>query len=209
MRPGVHPALLRFVTDCADQAVILPMVAAVAVVLLAQRRWHVAITWLLAVSGVLGTLLLLKTAGYACGWLLPALGPGRLDLHSPSGHVASGAVVCSGIVMLQARRPWSDAALAGLAVALAAAVVIGTTRVLLGAHSLAEVIIAAAIGGVGAVAFGWVGGRRLVGKSGLPVAAAAAVVLMAFHGRHLPAESIIQSAAAETLRQWITACRPN
>ena len=185
------------------------MVAAVAVVLLAQRRWHVAFTWLLAISGVLGTVLLLKTAGYACGWLLPALGPGQLDLHSPSGHVASGAVVCSGIVMLQARRPGSDAALAALAVALAAAVIIGATRVLLGAHSLAEVIIGAGIGGIGAAAFGWLGGRRLAGKSGLPAAAAAAVVLVALHGHHLPAESVIQSAAAETLRQWVTACRPN
>lgn len=185
------------------------MVAAVAVVLLAQRRWRVALAWLLAILGVLGTLLLLKTAGYACGWLLPALGPDQLDLHSPSGHVASGAVVCSGIVMLQARRPWSDAALAALAVALAAAAVIGATRVLLGAHSLAEVIIAAGIGGVGAAAFGWLGGRRLAGKSGLPVAAAAVVVLVAFHGRHLPAEAVIQSAAADILRQWVTACRPN
>ena len=110
--------------------------------------------------------------------------------------------------MLQARRPWSHAALAALAVALAAAVIIGTTRVLLGAHSLAEVVVAAAIGGIGAAAFGWVGSRRLVGKSGVPAAAAAAVVLMAFHGHHLPAESIIQSAAADILRQWIAACRP-
>ncbi len=185
------------------------MVAAVAVVLLAQRRWQVAVTWLLAISGVLGTLLLLKTVGYACGWLLPALGPGRLDLHSPSGHVASGAVVCSGIVMLQGRRPWHDAALAALAVALAAAVIIGATRVLLGAHSLAEVVVATGIGGIGAAAFGWAGGRRLVGKSGLPAAAAAAMVLVAFHGRHLPAEAVIQSAAADLLRHWITACRPN
>lgn len=209
IRAAVYFAALTFVIDCADQAVILPMAAAVAVVLMSQRRWHVAAAWLLAVPGVLGTLLLLKIAGYACGWLFPALGPDQFALHSPSGHVGSGAVVCSGIITLQARRLWSNAAAAALIAALAAAAVIGATRVQLGAHSVSEVVVAAGIGGGGAVAFAWLGGRHLVERSGLPAAAAAVVVLILFHGRHLPAEAVIQSAAADTLRQWIAACQPN
>ena len=207
--PDVPPAALTFVTDFADQAVILPEVAVVFLILLAQRRWRVAGAWMLAVPGVLGTLLLLKIAGYACGWLLPALDLDRLALRSPSGHVASAAVVCSGIVVLQAGRLRMGAISAALSAALAVAGVIGTTRVLLGAHSVSEVIVAAGIGGAGSMAFAWLSGRHLLEKSGLPIAAAAAAVLVLFHGCHLPAETVIQSAAAETLRQWVPACQPD
>ena len=198
-----------FVTDFADQAVILPVVAVVFLILLAQRRWRVAGAWMLAVPGVLGTLLLLKIAGYACGWLLPALDPDRLALRSPSGHVASAAVVCSGVVALQAGRLRMGAISAAASAALAVAAVIGATRVLLGAHSISEVVVAAGVGGAGAVAFARLSGRHLLEKSGLPIAVAAAAVLILFHGSHLPAEAVIQSAAADTLRQWVPACRPN
>lgn len=202
-------AALTFVTDFADQAVILPLVAAVALVLSAQRRWHVAAAWLLAIPGVLAVLLMLKIAGYACGWLFPALGPDQLALRSPSGHVASAAVVFSGIVTLQAGRLRLNAVPAALAVALVTAAVIGATRVQLGAHSVSEVVVAAGVGGAGAMAFAWLSGRSLLGRSGTPIAAAVMVVLILFHGRHLPAEVIIQSAAADALRQWVTACQPN
>ncbi|HEY0203902.1 MAG TPA: phosphatase PAP2 family protein [Acetobacteraceae bacterium] len=205
----MHFAALMFVTDFADQAVILPVVAVVFLILLAQRRWQVASAWMLAIPGVLGTLLVLKVACYACGWLLPALGLDQLALRSPSGHVASAAVVSSGVVALQAGRMRVGAIPAALTAALAAAVVIGVTRVLLGAHSMAEVVVAAAIGGAGAVAFARLSGRHLKEKSGLPIAMAAAIMLVVFHGSHLPAEAVIQSAAAATLRQWVPACQPD
>ncbi len=200
---------LTFVTDFADQAVILPEAAVVLLILLAQRRWRVAGAWMLAVPGVLGTLLVLKIICYACGWLLPAFDLDQLALRSPSGHVASAAVVSSGVVALQAGRLRVGAVSAALAAALAVAAVIGATRVLLGAHSMFEVAVAAVVGGAGAVAFALLSGRHLQEKSGLPVAAAAAIVLVIFHGSHLPAEAVIQSAAAATLRQWVPACQPD
>ena len=195
-----------FVTDFGDQAVVLPVTAIVFLILLAQRRWRVAGAWLLAIPGVLGTLLVLKIACFACGWLLPTLDLGQLALHSPSGHVASAAVVSSGVVALQAGRLRIGPMPAALAAALAVAAVIGATRLLLGAHSMTEVIVAAIIGGAGAVAFARLSGRHLQEKSGLPIAAAAAIVLVIFHGSHLPAEAVIQSAAAATLRQWVPTC---
>jgi len=202
-------AALTFVTDFADQAVILPVVAVVFLVLLAQRRWRVAGAWMLAVPGVLGTLLVLKIVCFACGWLLPALDLDQLALRSPSGHVGSATVVSSGVFALQARRLRVGTIPAALPAALAAAVIIGVTRVLLGAHSISEVVVAAFVGGAGAVAFARLSGQRLLEKSGLPIAAAVAFMLVIFHGSHLPAEAIIQSAAATTLRQWIPACQPN
>ncbi len=200
---------LTFVTDFGDQAVILPLAVVVFLILLAQRRWRVAGAWMLVIPGVLGTLLVLKIACYACGWLLPALDLGQLALRSPSGHVASAAVVSSGIIALQAGRLRVWPISAALAVALAVAVIIGATRLLLGAHSMSEVVVAAIIGGAGAVAFARLSGRHLQEKSGLPIAAAAAIVLVIFHGSHLPAEAVIQSAAAATVRQWVPACQPD
>ena len=200
---------LTFVTDFGDQAVILPLAVVVFLILLAQRRWRVAGAWMLVIPGVLGTLLVLKIACYACGWLLPALDLGQLALRSPSGHVASAAVVSSGIIALQAGRLRVWPISAALAVALAVAVIIGATRLLLGAHSMSEVVVAAIIGGAGAVAFARLSGRHLQEKSGLPIAAAAVIVLVIFHGSHLPAEAVIQSAAAATVRQWVPACQPD
>ena len=202
-------AVLMFVTDFADQAVILPVTAVVFLILLAQRRWRVAGAWMLAVPGVLGTLLVFKIACYACGWLLPAFDLDHFALRSPSGHVASAAVVGSGVVALQAGRLRVGALPVALVAALAVAAVIGATRILLSAHSVTEVIVAATIGAVGAVAFARLSGRHLQEKSGLPIAAAAAIVLAIFHGSHLPAEAVIQSAAATTLRQWVPACQPD
>lgn len=68
---------LTFLTDFADQAVILPLAVVVTLVLWAQRRWRVAAAWLAAIFGVLGVVLILKVVCYACGWLLPILGPNR------------------------------------------------------------------------------------------------------------------------------------
>ncbi len=206
---AVHLAALTFVTDFADQAVILPVVAVVFLTLLAQRRWRVAGAWMLAIPGVLATLLVLKIAFYACGWLLPVFDLNQLALRSPSGHVASATVVSSGVFALQARRLRLGTISAALFAALAVAVIIGVTRVLLGAHSISEVVVAAFVGGAGAVAFARLSGQRLLEKSGLPIAAAAAFMLVIFHGSHLPAEAVIQNAAAATLRQWIPACEPN
>lgn len=228
---------LTFLTDFGDQAVILPLVLAVLLVLWAQRRWRVAAAWLLAIPGVLGTILVLKVACYACGWLLPFIGLHGLNLRSPSGHAASAAVAYGGIAALVAAH-WrlagsrraapaptalatapgaapatplagmSAPVLAALVTALGVAALVGVTRVELGAHSRSEVLLAAAVGVAGAVAFTWLAGRRIAERSGLPAAAAALLVVAVFHGRHLPAEAVIQKAASDMVRSIVTACQP-
>jgi len=200
---------LAFLTDFADQAVILPVLLTVSLVLSLQRRWRVFAAWLTAIPGVLGVLLVLKIIFYACGWLLPAFGPDRWALKSPSGHTASAAVTYGAIVALTAARTKPAAISPVLTTFLAAvflALVVGATRVQLGAHSLSEVVVAAGIGTLGALAFVVIAGRHVTERSGAPVIAGALLTLLLFHGYHLPVEGTLQRNAAQMLRHWITTC---
>jgi hypothetical protein len=83
---------MRFVTDFADQAVVLPVVAAIGIVLLAQGWRRGAAAWVGATAGTFGIMLLLKLVFIACP---------MSDLRTPSGHVAgrrwwpAGSLHCS------------------------------------------------------------------------------------------------------------------
>ena len=151
---------MNFITDFADQAVLLPLVATVTLVLLLQRRWRLAGAWATAIVCVLGTLLVLKLATFACGWRVPLLGPGGIDLRSPSGHTGAAAVTFGGLAGLAAARSRFGVRMAVVIAAAAAGLVIGITRVLLGAHSVAEVVLAFGIGMAGAGLFAWLAGRE-------------------------------------------------
>lgn len=199
---------LIFLTDFADQAVILPLLAVTAVILLLQRRWHLAFAWSLAIAAVLGTLLVLKVACSACGWLVPAFGPTELDLHSPSGHAAASAVTYGALVALLAGvRPGLPSRALALTTALAVAILIGLTRLQLGAHSLAEVLLGASVGIAGAAAFVYFAGADPAGSRNRSVLFGAVLVVTVFHGHHLPAEAVIQDTAGDMLRRWIVSCQ--
>ncbi|MBW4089606.1 MAG: phosphatase PAP2 family protein [Proteobacteria bacterium] len=183
---------MTFVTDFADQAVVLPLVLVLAAVLAAQGWRRGAAAWLLATGGTLAVMLVLKLFAIACG---PPL------LRSPSGHTAAAALVCGGLAVL--------AGLGATAVGLAAAggaIVIGLTRIALGMHSWAEAVLGGAVGVAGALVLARVAGPR---PAGLPlrwVVVGAVVVVALLHGLRLPAEAHIRVASFDTAR-WIGLCR--
>ncbi|HEY1931927.1 MAG TPA: phosphatase PAP2 family protein [Acetobacteraceae bacterium] len=175
---------MLFITNFADQAVLLPLVLAVAVALAVQGWARGALVWLAVVGATFGVILVLKLVCLACAPL-----DGLLALHSPSGHVAAATVVSGGLAALLTRRR-----LAILPVAVLAAVVIGVSRLVLGMHSLPEVAVGAAVGLAGAAA--------LIGLAGPPptlkpgkLAAVVLLVAVLFHGLHLPAEAAIRHTA--------------
>ena len=177
------PVSLNFVTDLGDQAVILPLVLAIGLVVLMAGWWRGAAAWFAVVPATLGVVLISKLSTMACQNLMPPVG-----LLSPSGHTASAAVVYGGVLALVlggARfRP-----LVPLACGLAVAVVVGFTRVALDVHTLADVIAGGAIGTLGAVALAWLAGPRPALRRGwIGVAAAMLAVVVVFHGRHVYAE---------------------
>lgn len=186
---------MRYLTDFADQAVILPVVLAVAIALAAQGWRRGALTWLIVVGATFFATLIFKLMFLACS---PLFGP--MDVHSPSGHVAAATVVSGGLAAMFTRRRHSI-----LPAALLAAIVIGISRLVLGMHSLPEVIIGAAVGLAGAAALMRFGGQppRL---NVAPLVAVVLVVAMLFHGLHLPAEAAIRHTAFRAA-QFIPACR--
>lgn len=136
---------MQFVTDFADQALLLPLAALIAIFLAASGARRTAVIWCLAVGGVFGTVLVLKLAVIACGF-------GRgFGLMSPSGHTAAAAVVYGGLAALLLRRRLPYAAALALGAVLPAAV-IGATRLALLVHTPADVVAGGAIGLVGAAA---------------------------------------------------------
>lgn len=186
---------VSYLTDFADQAVILPLVLAVAIVLAAQGWRNGALTWLLVVVGTFAATVTFKLVFLSCS---PVFGP--LDIHSPSGHVAAAAVVTGGLGAMLTHRRTSI-----LPAAMLAAIVIGVSRLVLGTHTLPEVLFGALIGLAGASAllrFTTPPPRlRLT-----PLLLVILVVATIFHGLHLPAEAAIRHTALR-VTDFIPACR--
>lgn len=178
---------MSFLTDFADQAVVLPLVVAVAVVLALQGWRRGAVAWLGAIGATFSIVLVLKLVFLGCA---PVFGPA--ELQSPSGHAAAAAVLCGGVVAIRGGRRRTI-----LIVAVLTAIVIGLTRVELRLHSWPEAALGAAIGLAGALVM-----ARLAGPPAAlrlrPMVLTAAVVMALFHGRHMDAEFAIQQAAAGT-----------
>ena len=195
LTPLVYTDPVSYLTDFADQAVILPLVFAVAIAVAAQGWRRGALTWLTVVAGTFAATLALKLVFLSCS---PVFGP--LDVHSPSGHVAAATVVTGGLVALFTRRRTSILPAAALAAA-----VIGMSRLVLGMHTLPEVVAGALIGLVGVAVL-----LRVASPPPrlrfAPLIAVIVVVAVLFHGLHMPAEAAIRHTAFR-MTQFIPACR--
>lgn len=175
---------MTFITDFADQAVVLPTALLVAVVLAMQGWRRGAVAWVLAVGGTLGLMLALKLA---CDWFMP--GPA---LRSPSGHAAAAGALYGGLTALLTVRA---SPLRTAAIALAWVVLIAVTRLALGAHTVPEVVVGGLVGVAGAAGLRLAAGVRPPGLARAPLVLAAALVALAFHGHHVKLERSIHGVA--------------
>jgi membrane-associated phospholipid phosphatase len=131
-------SIIKFISDFGDLALLLPIAAAIQVWLLrAPEGRRSAAIWAISLLFCCGATALLKIYFSACPYG---------GINSPSGHAALSVFVYGGlgaIVGTRARRSLKfvlAAAGVGLVVAILA------TRVILGAHSIAEVLIGSAVG---------------------------------------------------------------
>lgn len=185
------------VTDIVDQAVILPLVAMIALMLALQGWRRGAIAWLAATAGTFGLVLILKLILIGCGDAMQISW-----LRSPSGHTASAALISGGLV---ARFIFS--APLTLMVATVAAIVMGYTRVALDFHSFWETVTGGVIGIAGAVALARLAGPPPPARI-RPLIVVVALVILAFHGRRLPAEMTIQQTSP-LIRVLLPWCEPS
>jgi membrane-associated phospholipid phosphatase len=172
---------VSFLTDFADQAVLLPVVLAIGLTLLFQGWRRGAAVWAATIVATFATMLVLKLLFIPCG---------MEDLHTPSGHVAAATVVTGGLAAMLRRRRGIV-----MPAALLAALVIGVSRLVLGMHTWPEVVMGAVVGLAGAVVLERLAGPpppELEARKVLMVAVSVAVL---FHGLHLPAEAEIRGTA--------------
>lgn len=177
--------LASFLTDFADQAVLLPLAVVVAIALYAAGWRRGALAWAGGVIVVLGVMLVLKLGSMACGQILL----GR-ELRSPSGHTAAAAAVYGALIPLLLGAPgrgWLR-----LLPAVTIAVIIGGTRIALGDHTDIEVVIGGVVGVGAAYAI-----LRLAGQppSGIRLSPMILIVIVltifAFYGLRMNAEAAI------------------
>ena len=197
-RGGSFGQRLTFLTDFADQAVVLPLAAVVLVLLVALGWRRGAASWALCVCGVLSVMLVFKLVVFACGWRVPWTG-----LSSPSGHTAASAVVYGGLLSLVAAPSAAGTVFAALAGGLVA-LVFGLTRLALHMHTVSDVVCGAMVGIAGAVLMRRLAGTRPQRPLGSKLTLAVCTVLLLFHGRRLEAETDLRWLALDV---WpLSAC---
>lgn len=191
----------QFWTDFADGAVMFPLGIAIGLTLYVTRQHRAATAWTVAIGCVWATMLVLKLVGYVIDGVLPVSPLNLVDLVTPSGHVASASAIYGGLIGLVLWRP-GTLMVRTLLAAAAVALGIGLTRIMLGDHSLSEVLIGAAVGLAGVI---WLASSAEVSvdrRARLPLIAVAVLVLIVRHGDHLSWEQAIHQLATEAIGRW-------
>ncbi len=178
-----------FITDFADQAVILPVALAIAVSLWRGGWITGARTWVLCCGTTLATLGAAKLAVFVFGpfSFLPLL-------DSPSGHTAASAIAWGGLAVLLLPRPHRRSL--GLPIAAAITALIGATRLGLHVHTLPDVVIGAAIGLTGTLVLALTLDDLPPGLRRSLLLGPALLIAATLHGYRLPAEPLLRSIGA-------------
>ncbi len=174
---------MLFLTDFADEAVVLPLMLAVSVMLVLLGWYRGSAAWALAAGMTLGAMLLFKLVAIACG---------PVHLRTPSGHTAVAALITGSLAaILVPRRHCLAAAVAGIT----GAAVMGFSRLELEMHTTPEVMLGAAVGIGGAVGFALLSGARPPRLQFRWIALTVVLVLSVFHGSRVGAEPRIWRVA--------------
>ena len=178
-----------FVTDFADQAVLVPSAIAVAIGF-GAAAWHRgALVWSGVLAGTWVGVLVLKLACLLCD---PLWAEG---LHSPSGHTAGAAAAVGGFFGLIVRRrsgnwQWTIPISVGLAT------VIGLSRLALHVHTGLDVLVAGVVGVGSATVLVLLAGPPPPRLRLSPIITVCAVMILLLHGSQASTEATIQRLAA-------------
>ncbi len=195
--PVPSPLLfLNLITEAGDSGVLLPLALVSAAMLWLYHSSRAAWLLLRSVLAACTLIALLKLLLLACGahWHIGQFG--QTSLVSPSGHACLSAAVYGSLgSLVAAGRP----VLARLAIGVLVFLLVGTiavSRVALGVHSWAEVLVGLLVGLSAQLVFAYSYFRAQPLRIDLKIFAMtiSATVLLAF-GVRIPAESLIRHLA--------------
>lgn len=187
-----------FVTDFGDSALTLPLAALTLIFLLASTWRRAAFAYLLAVGSAGLGIGFLKLLLASCGKPLAGL-----QLTDPSGHAAMSAAIYGALALAIGRalpvrfRLWPIIAATLLVAGIA------LSRVLLQAHSPAEVAAGLIVGALSILLF-----RKVLGPGQAPAlrlawfALGAIAVAIAMHGTRWPIEQWIEDIGHLIRNRW-------
>ncbi len=193
--------MVQFITDFADLAVTLPVVALVCVALTAQHAVQQAVMLAVATGTTLALVVAFKLAVFVV-----SAHHANVSLQSPSGHTAGAIIVYGGLLRLLGPRRWRVVG------PVLVASVVAFTRVDLGFHTVADVCAGAVTGSVGLLLLGWLLERPQFLPTAPPrravTVAVAAVAMMVTHGHHISGEHTLRRLATALERLPMAMAEP-
>lgn len=199
--PSMPPVLARYITDFGDSSLTMPLAAGLALLLWRAESARAALAVLRALAVCLVLTVTLKLMFMSCG------GVWQAGMRSPSGHAGVSLTVYGTLgIVAGIRAP--DAWRRPLVAVLGSLVLgIALTRLVIGAHNLAEVLTGLLIGKLALLNFllcyrplpQWKVSRRTLIGSGIT----ALLCLALLHGQHWPGEGQLwQLVKAYRLRSY-------
>jgi len=181
---------MEILTDFGDIAVVLPLAAVILIWLAVRIGGRTAFIWLGALLACGAVTSLLKVYFKACS--APSLA-----LHSPSGHTSMSTFVYGGLVLVIGAETQSWRRLATGTLGAAAIIAIAVSRIILGAHSVAEVVVGLIVGaGALAVFMPAYLHDKPLRVPVWPLAAISVAVALLIHGNQLKLEPLLGMISA-------------
>jgi len=191
---------MQAISNLGNAAILLTLSVIVAAAIW-RFQSRLAAAWFLAMVTVCAVAMaILKVTFAACS---QAWGT---DIVSPSGHASLSAMFYGSLALVMARqvRPWQQALIAIAGCGLIAAVAV--SRVVLRAHSPAEVVIGLSVGMAACALFAVPYLRRPAAPLNLTLLIALSVpAILMLHNTHVHAEHVVRQIAP-WLRHWIGLC---
>jgi hypothetical protein len=148
----------QFITFLGDSIITMPAAAAIVVWLVSAGAWRSAVSWSLLFGGAIMLVLASKIA--FIGW---GIGIPGLDFTGISGHAMRAAAVLPVVAYLLLQQAGRRLCVWAVVIGVAAAGLIGLSRLILHFHSVSEVLAGTVLGMLVAMAFIW----RSEGQPGL------------------------------------------
>jgi membrane-associated phospholipid phosphatase len=194
-------SVLRYLTDCGDTAVTVPLALLLGGFLVLTRQFRLALGWALILLACVCVISGLKVLFSICGPTLIG------TLRSPSGHTAVSMLVYGAYAAMIGANCRPAARVALIAVAAVFALGIAVSRVVLHFHTGTEAVAGLAIGVTALAAVHvLVAWQRPAPLPVLWLGTTAAAAFLLSYGQRWPAEQTLHRFAAflDILRPWCT-----